>query len=120
MARGALSCQNFTTPASNLNIKTTIANHTYLYAGIKINTKSYIPTGCSMNSNGYCLFSVNNTTAVSIPVISSACQNTADYISFSPTVTRVNNPTGMTPNAPQQFSINYSKYTLKAGGKTAL
>jgi len=104
--QGPLSCQNYTASAANLSITTTIPNHTYPNVGIKINTPGYIPTGCTMNSNGYCLFSVSNTTAVSIPVTSTTCQSQADLIVFSPAVTRVNNPTGGTQNPSQQFSIN--------------
>jgi hypothetical protein len=104
--QGPLSCQNYTVSASNLTITTTIPNHTYPNVGIKINTPGYVPTGCSMNSKGYCLFSVSNTTAATIPVTSTTCQSQADLIVFSPVVTQVNNPTGSTPNASQQFSIN--------------
>lgn len=104
-----LSCQQYTVAALNLVIKTTIPNHTYPNVGIKINTPGYLPTGCTMNSNGYCLFSVSNTTAASIPVISTTCPaQTNDLIVFSPAVTMLNNPTGNTSNPSQQFSINMS------------
>ncbi len=102
--KGPLSCQNYTTSALNLSIKTTIPNHTYPNAGIKVNTPGYIP-GCSRNSNGYCLFSVSDTTAATIPVTSTSCQNQSDLIVFSPTVTQVNNPTGSGTNPSQQFTI---------------
>lgn len=63
--RGALSCQQFTTSALNLNINTTIPNHTYPSAGIKINTPGYtlstLGIDCSSTQNGYCLFSVSDT-----------------------------------------------------------
>src|SRR5665213_2402070 len=73
--QGPLSCQKYTASALNLNITTTIPNHTYPNVGIKINTPGYLPTGCSMNGNGYCLFSVSNTTAATIPVTSTTCQS---------------------------------------------
>lgn len=105
--KGPLSCQNYTTSALNLSITTAISGHTYPNAGIKINTPGYVPAGCTMNANGYCLFSASKTTATTIPVTTSSCQGqTADLIAFSPAVTRVNNPTGGTPNPSQQFTIN--------------
>jgi len=39
-----LSCQDHTTSQTTLTIKTTASNHTYHYAGIKINTPGYIYT----------------------------------------------------------------------------
>jgi len=102
--QGPLSCQNYTTSAINLSIATTIPNHTYPNAGIKINTPGYSLTGCSMNANGYCLFSASDTTAATIPLTSTTC--TPDLIVFSPAVTTVNNPTGSTPNPSQQFTIS--------------
>ena len=104
--QGPLSCQNYTTSALNLNITTTIPKHTFPNAGIKINTPGYLPAGCSPNSNGYCLFSVSNTTAAAITATPATCQSYADLIVFSPAVTYVNNPTGITPNPLQQFTIN--------------
>lgn len=105
--KGRVSCQNYNVSALALNILTTIPNHVYPLAGIKINTPGYLPTGCNMDSNGFCLFSVSNTTATSIPVISSTCPSQAnDLIVFSPSATSLNNPTSGTPNPPQQFSIS--------------
>ena len=104
--QGPISCQTYTTSATNLNITTAIPNHTYPNAGIKINTPGYLPAGCSPNSNGYCLFSVSNTTAAAITATPSTCQSYADLIVFSPGATYVNNPTGGTPNHSQQFTIN--------------
>jgi photosystem II stability/assembly factor-like uncharacterized protein len=55
---------NVSTHDSYLNITSTI-NHTYPFAGIKINTPGHSidPTnaGCSPNSNGYCVFQVSKT-----------------------------------------------------------
>ncbi len=79
---GPLSCQNYTTSALNLTIVTTIPHHVYQKVGIKINTPGNLPTGCSMNSNGYCLFSVSETAAATIPVISSACQHKQTILLF--------------------------------------
>ena len=102
--KGSLSCQNYNVSALILNVLTTIPNHTYPFAGIKINTPGYAVSGCSLQSNGYCLFSVSNTKAAILPVTAPTCQ--PSVINFSPNVTSVNNPLGNTPNAPQQFTIS--------------
>ncbi len=68
--KGPLSCQNYNVSALNLSITTTIPNHTYPIVGIKINTPGYtlanIGLNCTVTSNGYCLFSANNTQPTSI------------------------------------------------------
>ena len=104
--KGQLSCQKYTTSALNLSIFTTIPNHNYPEAGIKILTPGYKPSGCTLYSNGYCLFSASNTNAATITAIPQTCQSQADVVTFSPVATSVNNPTGSTANAPQQFTIN--------------
>lgn len=40
-----LSCQDYTTSQTTLTIRTTASNHTYHYAGIKINTPGFRSTG---------------------------------------------------------------------------
>lgn len=64
--KGSLSCQNYTVSGVNLTIKTTITNHTYPFAGIRINTPGFTPQNCTPISNGYCLFSVSNTVPANI------------------------------------------------------
>ncbi len=64
--QGPLSCQNATVSALDLSISTTIANHTYPAAGIKINSPGYTFENCTPLANGYCLFSVSQTTPTSI------------------------------------------------------
>lgn len=64
--RGPVSCQNYTVSALSLSISTTIPNHVYSNAGIKINTPGFLLTGCTPISNGYCLFTTSNTTPASI------------------------------------------------------
>ncbi len=105
-AAGPLSCQTFKTSALNLSILTTIPNHTYTSAGIKILTRGYVPSGCSTISNGYCVFTVSNTSAASIPVVSTTCPKANDLIAFTPAVATVNNPTGVSPNPSQQVTVN--------------
>ncbi|VEB33468.1 hypothetical protein [Legionella cherrii] len=100
----AVSCQNYNVSALTLSILTTIPNHTYPQAGIKLNTPGYALSGCHLQGNGYCLFSVSNTKAAIIPLTPPTCQ--ADVIAFTPTVTQVNNPIGNTPNPSQQFTIS--------------
>ncbi len=60
---GPISCQQFNVPSLNLAITTTIPNHTYLRAGIKINTPGYKIINntetCTLTKHGYCLFSVS-------------------------------------------------------------
>ena len=55
-----------------LNITTLIPNHVYPNAGIKINTPGYslkyIGTECRASSNGYCIFSVSDTTPAFLTV----------------------------------------------------
>lgn len=64
--RGPLSCQNYTVQALDLSILTTIPNHNYPSAGIKIDTPGYtvadIGVQCTPISNGYCIFAVNSVT----------------------------------------------------------
>lgn len=108
--KAALSCQNYNVSALTLSILTTIPNRTYSFAGIKVNTPGYSPTGCSMNGNGYCLFSASNTNVATITVTAppspSTCQ--PSVIVFSPAVSRVSNSIGSTPNPIQQFTIHMS------------
>src|SRR5205085_5835524 len=41
--------------ALSLAINSTVPNHTYKTAGIKINASNYVLSGCTPISNGYCL-----------------------------------------------------------------
>ncbi|MBA2657863.1 MAG: YncE family protein [Tatlockia sp.] len=62
---GPVSCQNYNVNALNLSISTTIPNHFYPYAGIRVNTPGYTVAGigvyCLPYINGYCLFPVSST-----------------------------------------------------------
>jgi hypothetical protein len=104
--KGPISCQTYNVAALNLSITTTIPGHNYPDAGIKINTPGYQPTNCTLNSNGYCLFSVSSTQPVSIPVTPTTCQSQTGVVSFTPANTTVNNPTGGSPNPSQTFTIS--------------
>ena len=67
--RGPLSCQNYTLNGLSLIINTTIPNHTYSSAGIKIDNPGYRVAGLSPTKNGYYLFSVSDTSPANILII---------------------------------------------------
>ena len=61
--KGPLSCQSLTISNPRLAISTTIPGHTYVAAGIKINSTDVKITnleGCVPSPNGFCLFSVSD------------------------------------------------------------
>lgn len=102
--KGAISCQNYNVSALTLKILTTIPNHVYPFAGIKINTPGYGLSGCTMSSNGYCLFSVSNTSPALILLTPPKCH--PDVVVFSPSVIKVDNPVNNTPKPAQQFTLS--------------
>ncbi|WP_133139928.1 WD40/YVTN/BNR-like repeat-containing protein [Legionella genomosp. 1] len=65
-----LSCQNYNVSALSLSIATTVPNHLYPSAGIKINTPGFslanLGLECRLIANGYCIFSVSNLNPVRI------------------------------------------------------
>jgi len=71
--KGPVSCQNYNVSALTLSISTTVLNHVYPFAGIKINTPGYTlddsGLDCIPNDNGYCLFSVSNMQAKTISLV---------------------------------------------------
>ncbi len=67
--RGPLSCQNYSVNGLNLIINTTIPNHIYSFAGIKIDNPGYRVAGLSPIKNGYYLFSVSDRSPASILII---------------------------------------------------
>lgn len=67
--RGPLSRQNYTVDALNLAITTTIPNHVYKTAGIKINTPGYRVVGLTPTEQGYYLFSVSDTSPAHITIL---------------------------------------------------
>ncbi|WP_058478751.1 GMC family oxidoreductase, partial [Legionella steigerwaltii] len=63
------SCQDYNVSATDLTVLTTVPKHTYPFAGIKINSPYYsIGSGCTPLSNGFCMFSVSNTSAAMIQI----------------------------------------------------
>jgi len=73
-SRGPFSCQTYSVSAQDLSILTTVPNHTYPFAGIKINTPNYTISGvqCAPTGNGYCKFSVSDTSPTNITINSTA------------------------------------------------
>lgn len=67
--RGPLSCQNYTVDGLSLLINTTIPNHTYAFAGIKITEPGYRVAGLSPIGNGFYLFSVSNSSPANLLII---------------------------------------------------
>ncbi len=94
-AKGPLSCQNFTVSALNLMITTTIPNHVYPLAGIKINTPGYtladLGVTCTPISNGMCQFSVSDTVAKAIAVNSNRVPQYAYVTNSNDTPNSVSN-----------------------------
>ncbi len=80
--KGPLSCQYYSIHHFNLSILSTIPNHSYTSAGIKINTPDFNPTGCTMINNGYCLFSVSQTSAANISITNANTTNAPWYPSL--------------------------------------
>lgn len=69
-----VSCQQFVTNRFNLSISTTVLNHVYPYAGIKILNSSEVKIAnigsvCHMNTNGFCIFSVSNSSPVQFNIL---------------------------------------------------
>lgn len=68
-AKGKISCQDETVSASNLTLLTHVPHHTYPFAGIKINSADYsFATGCTQLNNGFCMFSVSDTSPAQITI----------------------------------------------------
>jgi hypothetical protein len=68
--RGPTSCQNYTVGSLTLNITTAFPNHTYPNAGILVTTPGFFLANpgidCTMLSNGYCVFSVSDTSPATV------------------------------------------------------
>ncbi len=66
---GPLSCQNYNVSALHLSITTTIPNHTYDTAGIRINSGGSLENRgitCKAIVNNFCIFSVSDTSPYNI------------------------------------------------------
>lgn len=69
--KGPVTCQDYVVNGSNLTISTVTRDHTYPYAGIKINSPGYRVAGLPQLKNGFYLFSVSDTAPVNILIIPS-------------------------------------------------
>ena len=104
--KGPLSCQNYNVSALTLSISTTIPNHVYPLAGIKINTPGYVLANlgldCTTDDNSYCLFSVSSSQTKTISLV-------------------VNGPLSITPSSlPTAVLNNAYSQTLTASGGVVL
>lgn len=60
---------NVASSGTSVTITTTVPNHTYPNAGIKIDSSGYsLSGGCASYNNGYCLFSVSNTSPKTLTI----------------------------------------------------
>ena len=124
--KGPLSCQNYTVTRRTLSILSIRPSHTYPSAGIKITTPGYAPSGCTLYSNGYCLFPVSDTTAAvitAIPTDTSNILTSIDPISgtvaggtgFTLTGTNLAGATGVTFGGAAATSVNVRNATTVTG-----
>ncbi|MDX2347161.1 MAG: hypothetical protein QNK11_09855 [Legionella sp.] len=67
---GPITCQNYTINYEELEIKTVVPHRFYNAVGLKVKTSGYTPKQCRLNGIGYCLLSVNSTTATSVTITS--------------------------------------------------
>src|SRR3990167_1404222 len=87
------NCENHTVTRQTLSIRTVTPNHTYPAAGIKVFTAGYTLSGCTFLSNGYCQFSVSDTSAASVSATFLAAPT---LVSISPTSGTASGCTGFT------------------------
>lgn len=78
---GPMTCQDYILSDLNFSITTTVPHHAYPIAGIKINTPGYTLTGCTMISNGFCLFATSDVLPANIGVRSIASYSIGGTIS---------------------------------------
>lgn len=70
-----VSCQFYAFTGYTITLNTTIPNHTYPYAGIKLDNSPYVigvsnqGPQCQLQNNGYCIFPVSNQTPVTIQLV---------------------------------------------------
>lgn len=111
--KSPLSCQQYTTQQATLSIFTTIPNHTYYTAGIKINTPGYT-VGSITSSNGYANIGVvSNTQAASVAVSGSMLGYTVTPTGDGNESITPSTPQTVNENATQSFSVTANAgYTL--------
>lgn len=96
---GPLTCQNYTVTHEVLNISTVIPGHTYPAAGIKVITPGFTiddsDSNCSLISNGYCIFSVSDSSPATI-IVNPNSQSDPGTV----TITVSNSLLGLNVNGP--------------------
>lgn len=117
--RGPLSCQNYTVSAANLTVYTTIPNHLYSAAGIKINTPGHSIAGigvvCTLISNGYCLFSVSDTSPASFFIVVPPKLSLTATPSTDTNVGLVYSQTNVASGGVAPYTYSLASGTLPAG-----
>lgn len=110
-----MSCQHYEADALSLSITTTIPNHVYPNAGIKVESKGYSFQGCRAHeASGYCLFQASQNTPVGIELVSSSLATI--YAGTSSGYIRVSNDGGHTWSQLTQpgGSFGYGLFVLDA------
>lgn len=71
--KGPNTCRHYKVSALSLQITTIVPNHVYPFAGIKIDTPGFTIANsgidCTPAANGYCLFSVSNTSPKTLTIL---------------------------------------------------
>lgn len=67
--KGPLTIQNFMVDSHSLTINTTVPNHIYPFAGIKVDSPGYRVSGLPLSKDGYYLFSVSDTSPANLLLI---------------------------------------------------
>ena len=84
-----ISCQNYITQAATFSINTTLTNHHYRFAGIKINTLGYkiatVSYAHTSASSEYYMFEVSNTKSVSITLSKAVSKSPILFVASTPT-----------------------------------
>ena len=99
-----ISCQNYNTQAGTLSINTTIPNHTYNYAGIRVNTPGFkvVTSRLRVTGSGFTwIGTVSQTTAAVVTLV--AASLTSQNITF-------------TSAAPTDATVGGAPYNVTATG----
>jgi hypothetical protein len=111
--RGPTSCQNYTVDMDTLSITTAFPNHTYPSAGILVTTPGFFLQNpgieCTMLNNGYCVFSVSGTKAVTITLGGGIVPTPATTLTATPSltlsITGLTTTTGTNSGTARQITI---------------
>jgi hypothetical protein len=120
-AKGPYSCQTYNVSALNLSITTTIPNHVYPYAGIKINTPGFTlaPGYCTPLANGYCMFSVSDVAAKTIVINTQRYAYVPNFQGSSISICLINGVTGFLSGCTNTSISFPSMIALNSAGTIA-